>query len=82
MRRTVFALLVVVGLAAGCTRPPYSKPGTELVTVENDYTDCFTKASLNVNTPPFPDSPIGQRDKDTDACMKERGYQYHLRLIN
>lgn len=80
MRRTVITLLCVVGLFVGCTRPPYSKPDTELATVENDYTDCFSKASLAVNTPPFPQSPISQREQDTGTCMGERGYQKHFQL--
>ncbi|MFU2208957.1 hypothetical protein [Solidesulfovibrio sp. C21] len=81
MRSTILAFLVIFGLIAGCTRAPYSKPGVEQATVENDYSDCFSKASLEVNTPPFPDSPIGQRKQDTDACMKERGYQGHLQMF-
>ncbi|WP_029461172.1 hypothetical protein [Solidesulfovibrio alcoholivorans] len=80
MRRTVLLLALLVSLAAGCTKPPYASPGKDLAVLEEDYTDCFTKASLTVNTPPFPDSPLAQADKDTDACMKERGYTQHLRL--
>ncbi|EFL51436.1 conserved hypothetical protein [Solidesulfovibrio fructosivorans JJ]] len=81
MRPTILAFLVFFALAAGCTRAPYSKAGVEQATVENDYSDCFSKASLAVNTPPFPESPIGQRKLDTDACMKERGYQGLLQLF-
>ncbi|WP_300156026.1 hypothetical protein [Solidesulfovibrio sp.] len=81
MRRTAFVALLLASVACGCTRPPYSSPGKDLAVMEEDYTDCFTKASLTVNTPPFPDSPLRQADKDTDACMLERGYQRHLRLF-
>ena len=80
MRRIMLLLALLVSLAAGCTKPPYASPGKDLAVMEEDYTDCFTKTSLAVNTPPFPDSPLAQTDKDTDACMKERGYTRHLRL--
>jgi len=81
MRRIFLLVLFALTLAAGCTRPPYSSPGKDLATVEDDYTDCFSKASLSVNTPPFPDGPIRERDTQTDACMKEKGYQSHMRLF-
>ena len=80
MCRIVLLLALLASLAAGCTKPPYASPGKDLAVVEEDYTDCFTKASLSVNTPPFPDSPVAQSDKDTDACMKERGYTPHMRF--
>lgn len=80
--RRIFPLLLLAALAAaGCTRPPYTAPGKDLAEVNNDYTDCFTKASLTVNTPPFPDAPLAQADKDSDACMTERGYQRHWQLF-
>ncbi|EHJ46924.1 hypothetical protein DFW101_0908 [Solidesulfovibrio carbinoliphilus subsp. oakridgensis] len=81
MRRILFLILCVLALASGCTRPPYSSPGKDLATVEDDYTDCFSKASLTVNTPPFPDSPLRERDTLTDDCMRERGYNSHFRLF-
>lgn len=77
MRRIVPLLLFLGVVAAGCTRPPYAAPGKDLTAVNEDYTDCFTKASLTVHTPPFPSSPVSQADKDTRACMEERGYQHH-----
>ena len=80
MRRIIPLLLLALALAAGCTRPPYAKPGAELTAVENDYTDCYSKASLDVNTPPFPDRPLTVVDQDADACMKERGYVPKIRL--
>jgi len=81
MRRIVSLLLLSLALAAGCTRPPYAKPGTELSAVEDDYTDCYSNASLAVNTPPFPDRPLTQVDRDADACMKERGYVSKIRVF-
>ncbi len=81
MRRIPLLILFVLTLAAGCTRPPYSSPGKDLAAVEDDYTDCFSKASLTVNTPPFPDRPIKERCVQTDACMQERGYKHHFRLF-
>ncbi len=80
MRRILLLLALLVSLAAGCTKPPYASPGKDLAAVEEDYTDCFTKASLSVNTPPFPGNPVAQSDKDADACMKERGYTPHMRF--
>lgn len=80
MRRIVPLLLLALALATGCTRPPYAKPGVELSAVEEDYTDCYSNASLAVNTPPFPDRPLTQVDIDADACMKARGYVSKIRL--
>jgi hypothetical protein len=65
-------------VASGCTNPPYSSPGKELDAVNNDFTDCYTQASLKANTPPYPDSPLRVVDKETDACMQARGYKGHL----
>ncbi|MEA4857010.1 MAG: hypothetical protein AAGU21_00110 [Solidesulfovibrio sp.] len=76
MRRILPLLVLLVSVAAGCTRPPYAAPGKDLTAVNEDYTDCFTEASLTVNTPPFPAAPLRQRDKETDACMVERGYTW------
>ena len=81
MRRFIPLLLLALALAAGCTRPPYAKPGAELSAVEDDYTDCYSQASLAVNTPPFPDRPLSVVDSDADACMKERGYASKIRMF-
>lgn len=81
MRRIPLLFLCLLTLAMGCTRPPYSSPGKDLATMEDDYTDCFSKASLSVNTPPFPDNAIRERGVQTDDCMRERGYQSHFRLF-
>lgn len=81
MRRIVPLLLLALALAAGCTRPPYSKPGQELAGIEDDYTDCYSLASLTANTPPYPASPLREVDNEADACMKARGYQKHFRLF-
>jgi len=80
MRRVIPLLFLALVMAAGCTRPPYAKPGVELTAVEDDYTDCYSKASLDVNTPPFPDRPLTVVDQDADACMKARGYVPKMRL--
>ncbi len=81
MRQLSLLILLSLFAAVGCTRPPYSSPGKELAAVEADYTDCFTEASLSVNTPPFPDSPLGEAASETDSCMRDRGYAYHMRLF-
>lgn len=80
MRRILPLLILALALASGCTRPPYAKPDAALPAVEDDYTDCYSKASLDVNTPPFPDRPLTVVDQDADACMKARGYEYKMRL--
>jgi len=79
--RLIRLLLPALILTAGCTSPPYSKPGQELAPIDADYTDCYTQASLTANTPPFPDAPLRVVDKEADACMKGRGYQQHFRLF-
>lgn len=81
MRRFVPLLLLALSLAAGCTRPPFAKPGAELSALEGDYTDCYSKASLLVNTPPFPDRPLSVVDSDADACMQERGYAPKIQMF-
>ena len=81
MRLASFILLSALVLTAGCTTPPYSKPGQELAATEADYTDCYSQASLTANTPPFPDAPLSVVRAETDACMTQRGYQRHLRLF-
>ena len=82
MRRIYPLLFLALVLATtGCTRPPYAKSGAELSAVEDDYTDCYSKASLAVNTPPFPDRPLTEVDVDADACMKERGYAAKIRMF-
>jgi len=80
--RALFPLfLLAVVLTIGCTRPPYSKPGQELSAIDNDFTDCYSQASLTANTPPFPESPLQTVDNESDACMIKRGYQSHIRLF-
>lgn len=81
MRRIIPLLLLSLALATACTRAPYAKPGAELSAVEDDYTDCYSKASLAVNTPPFPDRPLTQVDREADTCMKERGYASKIRIF-
>ncbi len=81
MRRMYLLALLALAFSAGCTRPPYASPGKELIDVEYDYTDCYSKAALAANTPPYPDCPQNVVDKETDACMTERGYQHHWRLF-
>lgn len=81
MRSVIPTVLLVLALASGCTRPPYSDPGKDLAAVDADFTDCYSRASLTANTPPFPDSPLRAVDSEADACMKARGYQEHFRLF-
>jgi len=82
MMRRVFLWALLIGfLGMGCTRPPYSSQGKELAAVEADYTDCYTLASLATNTPPYPNSPLWEVDRQTATCMTGRGYQKHFRLF-
>ncbi|MGD9610966.1 MAG: hypothetical protein AB7U59_16295 [Desulfovibrionaceae bacterium] len=79
MRQLLFLVLLTLAVAAGCTRPPYTAPGKDLASLENDHTDCYTRAVLKVNTPPYPDHSLWDVDRECDACMAARGYQKHFR---
>ena len=79
MRPVLLLALLALTLATGCTRPPYTGPGKDLAAVENDHTDCYSRAVLAVNTPPYPDRPLWAVDRECDACMAARGYQKQFR---
>jgi len=81
MRRVFFLALLTVILGMGCTRPPYSSPSKDLAAVDADFTDCYTLASLATNTPPYPNAPLWEVDRQADACMTTKGYQKHFRLF-
>lgn len=81
MRQAVLLVLLVLAVTCGCTRPPYSSPDKDLAAVENDFTDCYSRATLTANTPPYPDSPISVVHDETDTCMTGREYHRQLRLL-
>ena len=82
MTRAIFLLaLLALVMASGCTRPPYSSPGKDLDAINNDYSDCYSRAALTANTPPYPEYPLSLVDHEATACMTDRGYQSHFRLF-
>jgi hypothetical protein len=79
MRQVLLVALLALTVAAGCTSPPYTGPGKDLATLENDHTDCYSQAALTANTPPYPAYPLREVDRQCDTCMDGRGYQKQFR---
>jgi len=75
MFRTLLVLAAAAFLFAGCTKPPYYGPDKTESQVMADYTDCYSKASLEANTPPYPDDVKSATTDKTNECMTSRGYK-------
>ncbi len=71
-----FALIVAAAvLIAGCSSIPYSAKDKSQEQTMADFTDCYSKADLEANTPPYPADVKAAVSDKTNACMAERGYK-------